>query len=148
MWKGTKVFDWATCRGIGVKVDEEGKVEDQMGVSHEEAGPRVHFEAVNQAIMEERARRADMGSEDEEEEEVEEEEKITVVLKAKGAENLNVPVTKATTMAELVAVYRKQRNVEAGRTVVLRFDGDDLEAEDTVEGVDLDDMDGIDVYVN
>lgn len=50
-WKGNKVFDHNTCRGIGIGVDELGNLEEE-----EEGGGSVHFEAMTTKMWEERER--------------------------------------------------------------------------------------------
>lgn len=49
-WKGNKVFDHNTCRGIGIGVDEMGNLEE------EDADGNVHFEAMTAEMWGERER--------------------------------------------------------------------------------------------
>lgn len=49
-WKGNKVFDHNTCRGIGIGVDELGNLEEEDGDGN------VHFEAMTAEMWSERER--------------------------------------------------------------------------------------------
>lgn len=75
-------------------------------------------------------------------------EKLRVILRAKDMPEVKLRVKATTKIADLVAAFRAQREVEVGgRSVELWFDGDRMEEEDCVGDADLEDLSGVDVVV-
>lgn len=76
-----------------------------------------------------------------------EEPKIRVILKTRSDEPVKTTVRPQTTIETLVVMYRKTRNVPEGWSVSLYFDGEQLDEAATIEEVDIEDMDTIEVSV-
>ncbi|KAL2759138.1 hypothetical protein ACRALDRAFT_1080680 [Sodiomyces alcalophilus JCM 7366] len=76
-----------------------------------------------------------------------EEPKIRVILKTRSDEPVKTTVRPSTTIETLVVMYRKMRNVPEGWTVSLYFDGEKLDEASTIEEVDIEDMDTMEVSV-
>ncbi|KAI5838930.1 ubiquitin-2 like Rad60 SUMO-like-domain-containing protein [Morchella snyderi] len=142
-WKGNKVFDHNSCRGVGIRP-----------VGGEE---NIHLEAVTvegyAAMERERERRYALAGgevEDEIEEEVVEKEEVVMrlTLRRKGAEDFKIKVRPETKISKLIAAYRIANKVPEEKEIRLDFDGDDLNPEETVDDTELEDLFGIDVYVS
>lgn len=74
--------------------------------------------------------------------------KFRVFLVAKGQDPVRVSATPQTTIAELVAQYRRKAGLAADASVSLQFDGDTLDPANTLEAADISEDDKIDVYVS
>lgn len=75
-------------------------------------------------------------------------EKLRIILRAKDMPEVKLRVKATTKIADLVAAFQAQREVElGGRSVELWFDGDRMEEEDCVGDADLEDLSGVDVVV-
>lgn len=90
-WKGNKVFDHNTCRGIGIGVDELGNLEE------EDADGNVHFEAMTAEMWGERERERERRYTTEVPETVPEVTEAAVpsmrlILKSKGYEDFKLKV--------------------------------------------------------
>lgn len=92
-WKGNKVFDHNSCRGIGIGVDDLGNLADQEGMRDN----NIHFEAMTAEMLAEKEREREMRysmAPEEEEEEAEPVQEITMrlTLKSKGYEDFKIKV--------------------------------------------------------
>ncbi|KAI1761830.1 hypothetical protein GGR53DRAFT_451226 [Hypoxylon sp. FL1150] len=165
-WKGNKVYPNTSLRTLGIKPEQDGNLypswkSDQEGYHGRD---RVLFEAWTQELYEEyleekrRQRLRDKGEllDDEEPGEKQESEqpensqadkKIRVQFKAKNAPVKNATVRSSTTAAQLVKVYRRLAEIPENMTIELRWDGEVLEPDTTVEEADIEDMDSIEVHV-
>ncbi|KAI5779487.1 ubiquitin-2 like Rad60 SUMO-like-domain-containing protein [Geopyxis carbonaria] len=150
-WKGNKIFDYVSSKGIGVKVDCNGNLFAQDGVDlAPNGGLHVHLEAVTKEIVAERERRAENGDygEMDIEEEQYDEPTIKLVIKAKGMKDFGIKVRPTTTIEDVVKAFKESCGIDSGKTVTLNFDGDDLESSDTVADTELEDGFMIDAYIS
>ncbi|XXG94988.1 U4/U6-U5 snRNP complex subunit lsm6 [Hypoxylon texense] len=165
-WKGNKVYPHTSLRTLGIRPDQDGNLYPSWKKEQEgyQMRDRVLFEAWTQELYDdylkekERQRLRDLGEllDDEEPEEEQESEqadnsqedkKIRVQFKAKNAPVKNATVRSSTTAAQLVKVYRRLADISEDMTIELRWDGEVLEPDMTVEEADIEDMDSIEVHV-
>lgn len=151
-WKGLKLYDFTSCKSLGLKIDGNGDlVSTGEGFMKRDDGTKVHFEAWTPELYEQNQRKLkakrDRGDSDDELEEVVVEQKIKLIMKAKDMEPVKLQVTPRTTISKMAAAFRVQRNVPQGKEVALYFDGDKLNPESTVTDVDLEPMDNVEVHI-
>ncbi|KAI6085458.1 hypothetical protein F4821DRAFT_240650 [Hypoxylon rubiginosum] len=165
-WKGNKVYPHTSLRTLGIKPEEDGNLYPSWKSEQEgyHGRDRVLFEAWTQELYEdylkekERQRLRDLGElldddepeekqESEQPEDTQEEKKIRVQFKAKNAPVRNATVRSSTPAAQLIKVYRRLAQIPDNMTIELRWDGEVLEPETTVEEADIEDMDSIEVHV-
>ncbi|KFZ04019.1 hypothetical protein V502_10473, partial [Pseudogymnoascus sp. VKM F-4520 (FW-2644)] len=163
-YRGLRVWDTSTCGSMGVKISRAGGVLDDGGGAeggdvHLEAWTNEAFEAYK-AAEEAKARNAHLDLENEDSgvgsgvaaevvpaQQVQQ-EKLRIILRAKDMPEVKLRVKATTKIADLVAAFQAQREVElGGRSVELWFDGDRMEEEDCVGDADLEDLSGVDVVV-
>ncbi|KAF2405220.1 hypothetical protein EJ06DRAFT_17295 [Trichodelitschia bisporula] len=151
-WRGRRLFDSADFRSVGVKLDEfGGPMMEGEGFNDD----RIVFLATTQELetkareAEERRRREEEAAAggDEDEPEAAPEERIHVVLKAKGYEEFKLVVKPISTFAQIANAFRKERDIPANKEIILMFDGDCLEPEDTMAQSEIEDLDNIEVYL-
>ncbi|KAI0173376.1 hypothetical protein GGR52DRAFT_383818 [Hypoxylon sp. FL1284] len=166
-WKGNKVYPHTSLRTLGIQPERDGNLypswkRDQDGYHGHD---RVLFEAWTQELYEEyqkekeKQRLRDLGEfvDDGEEQQEgqdaehqqtpEEDQKIRVQFKAKNVPVKNATVRSSTTAAQLVKVYRRLAGIPENKTIELRWDGEVLEPDVTVEEAEIEDMDSIEVHV-
>ncbi|KAI5808453.1 ubiquitin-2 like Rad60 SUMO-like-domain-containing protein [Pyronema omphalodes] len=165
VWKRSmRVSDYVSCKSLNIAVDGDGKGEGDGGDNNEGngeekegwTGGNIHFEAMTTEIF----NRIEAGEELEDEEEDEEEtelkkqkeedgERISLVLKTKGnKDEFKIKVRPNTTISDLIQAYRTAQKIPDDKKVVLYFEGDQLELDDTVTDADLEDMCMVDVHIN
>ncbi|TGZ79329.1 hypothetical protein EX30DRAFT_111383 [Ascodesmis nigricans] len=174
IFNGQRVFERSSLRSLGITVKEkQGNrekggwlVTDQRGVEWREEVDEwcVVFELVNRAVVEKReaerrrkeAEREEgmVGDEEDDEEgsEGDEEGKIKITMKAMGCKDVVVMVTKETEIATLLETFRNTQKIPDDKDVAIRFEGDEMDPEGTIEGMDIDEDDAeegvcVDVYV-
>ncbi|CCX14242.1 Similar to hypothetical protein CIMG_07255 [Coccidioides immitis RS]; acc. no. XP_001243359 [Pyronema omphalodes CBS 100304] len=152
VWKRSmRVSDYVSCQSLNIAVDENGRGNnDGEGWN----GGNVHFEAMTTEIFNRIEAGEELEDEDEEEKQQkrqkeEDEERMSLVLKTKGnKEEFKIKVRPNTTIAELIQAYRTAQKVGDEKKVVLYFEGDHLDPDDTVTDADLEDMCMVDVHIN
>lgn len=148
-WRDKKLYDYTSCKSLGLKVDSSGKLlSDGDGF----AEGKVHLEAWTQDLFdkyqEKLAKQAYGNDEDEHEEvKVDNVEKMRLVLKARGMDDFKIIVKVTTTIQKLITVYRTAQNVAEEKEVTLHFDGDSLDPESNVGDTDLAEMDAVEVHI-
>lgn len=156
-WQRSKVYNYSSLYSLGIRVQGESVTGvDRKGLTSDRK--KVHLEISTPEIYQrweaerERQRRKDEAqdlSEDEVFQVVEEDVKLKVILKACNLEDVKVTVRPATTAETLISAYRRLRKeVDETKTVTLWFDGDQLANNSTLEEVDINEMDIIDVHIN
>ncbi|KAJ8603569.1 hypothetical protein MRB53_042112 [Persea americana] len=156
-WRGRKVFDLATCASLGLEVDDDGSVHmkgDKRSFSsldeELEADAQLHMIATTAAMVEKekQAKQADQSASITRamDASIESQPAATVtsirlILRAEGYTEYKL------TVRPILDVFRDKRQVPADKTCFLMFDGDRLDAEDTVADSDISDADFVDVYV-
>ncbi|KAI1806699.1 hypothetical protein F4811DRAFT_121257 [Daldinia bambusicola] len=163
-WRGNKVYPHTTLQTLGIKPDRDGTLYpswkgDQEGYHGRD---KVFFEAWTQELYEgyleekEKQRLRDLGElVDDESEKAEAEQlqnsqgeqKIRVLFKAKDQQPTKATVRPSTTAAQLVKLYRRLENIPENKTIELRWDGEVLDAETTVEEAEIEDLDSLEVHV-
>ncbi|KAF8245324.1 hypothetical protein K440DRAFT_634459 [Wilcoxina mikolae CBS 423.85] len=147
VWKGSiRVSDFVSCKGIGVKVDSSGNLDvSAEGVMK----GNIHFEAMTEDILQRvlSGEGAD-GDEEEDKEDGSDEGTLTLMLKTKGKEGCEIKVRPNTTIANLIASYKKAQKLGEDKQIMLNFEGDMLSPEDTVADADLEDMCMVDVHIH
>ncbi|KAF8463255.1 hypothetical protein BDZ91DRAFT_731841 [Kalaharituber pfeilii] len=81
-----------------------------------------------------------------------EDEVIRLILRIKGMEDFKIKVKSDTTIQKILSMLTSQRpqllsGANAGKKVVLRFDGEDVDEDGVVADVDCEDMDVMDVFI-
>ncbi|KAI2623617.1 hypothetical protein GGS26DRAFT_566292 [Hypomontagnella submonticulosa] len=164
-WKGNKVYPHTTLQTLGIKPERDGKLypswkDRQEGYDGRE---KVLFEAWTQELYDEyleekeKRRLRDLGEliDDEPEERQEpdqvqnsqEDQKIRVHFKAKDRPAAKATVRSSTTTAQLIKVYRRLAEIPEDKTIELRWDGDVLDPDTTVEEAEIEDMDSLEVHI-
>ncbi|KAI1470119.1 uncharacterized protein F4812DRAFT_421577 [Daldinia caldariorum] len=164
-WKGNKVYPHTTLQTLGIKPERDGTLYpswkgDQEGYQGRD---KVYFEAWTQGLYEEfleekdKQRLRDLGEliddEPEEKAEVEQpqnsqgEQKVRVLFKPKDQQPTKATVRPSTTAAQLIKLYRRLANIPENKTIELRWDGEVLDAETTVEEAEIEDMDSLEVHI-
>ena len=151
-WRGIKLYDFTTCKSLGLNINGHGNLGSTgEGFIERDDGMKVHFEAWTQDLFDQNERklkaRRDRGDSDDEPEVVVVEQKIKLIMVAKGMEPVKLQVTPKTTIGKLAAVFRMQRDVPEGKDVALHFDGEKLDPESTVKDVELESMDSVEIHI-
>ncbi|KAG6037848.1 hypothetical protein E4U40_002060 [Claviceps sp. LM458 group G5] len=165
-WKKKKVYASSTLLNLGIRPPAKSPV-DMDGLSRagldDNSTMHVHFEVWTKAQFEEMERaeeswqrRRDAGelSDDDDdsldhlpEESAVPEAKLRVVLKSRGLPDVKLTVRPETTVETLITGFQTQQASAAGKDVGIWFDGDRLEEHMTMEEVEIDDLDTLEVHV-
>jgi hypothetical protein len=151
-WKGIKLYDYTSCKGLGLKIDGRGDLTSTgEGFIKNDDETKVHFEAWTPNLWDQNQRKLkaqrDRGDSEDELEEVVVEPKIKLIMQAKGMEPVKLQVTSRTTIGKLAGVFRAQRDVPHGKEITLHFDGEKLDPQSTVKDADLEPMDSVEVHI-
>ncbi|KAG5981852.1 hypothetical protein E4U54_006548 [Claviceps lovelessii] len=76
-----------------------------------------------------------------------EEIKLRVILKARGLDDVKLTVRPETTVETLITGFRTQQPSALGKDVGIWFDGDRLEEHMTMDEVEIDDLDTLEVHI-
>ncbi|KAG5957568.1 hypothetical protein E4U58_005850 [Claviceps cyperi] len=164
-WKKKKVYVSSTLFNLGIRPPARSPV-DVDGLSKtgldDNNTMHVHFEVWTKAQFEEMERaeeswqrRRDAGelSDDDDsldhlpEEPAVPEAKLRVVLKSRGLPDVKLTVRPETTVETLITGFQTQQASAVGKDVGIWFDGDRLEEHMTMEEVEIDDLDTLEVHV-
>lgn len=151
IWKRKRLFDYTSCRALGLKSNDLGLSSDDEGVYE----GKVHLEAWTEetfnAFQKQEAaarRREELGESEEEELEVQEEVvKVRLVMTARDMEPVKLVVKDNTFIEKLIVAFRQTRSIPDEKEVTLWFDGDKLDPEDAVGDTELGDMDNVEVHI-
>ncbi|KAJ8114795.1 hypothetical protein OPT61_g3408 [Boeremia exigua] len=163
-WRGTRLYDSTTVKRLGIKIDDYGNVslEGDDSIYDENNIPKIHVEAWTEELFaqfkRERAAEAEalrkaaepspvVEERESTPEAVPEQKKYRLFLKAKGMEDFKIQVRPDTTFEKLTEAFRTSMKIAKTQPITLMFDGDRLSPMDTVEDVELEDMDSIDVIL-
>lgn len=174
-WRGRRLYDSTTLNSLQIRAAENGTLRspavrnphDADGFS--DGWTRVHMEMWTEALWDEHKRKEDRrrlrdlgelddysGDDDDDDDgggvavgadPEAKETKIKIILKARTGEPVKTTARPASTVAELIEVYRKMRDVPASTEIQLHFDGEPLDGETTVEDADIEDMDSLEVHL-
>ncbi|KAL8338264.1 hypothetical protein RB601_006492 [Gaeumannomyces tritici] len=73
--------------------------------------------------------------------------RIRIIMKSKDHEPVKTSVAPTDTVADLILAFRTCRHVGADKQVEIRWDGDKLDGETTIEEAEIEDKDTVEVYV-
>lgn len=155
-WKGTRLYSSSTGLSLNWPTGEINKAPRTPGYTSKgillEAWTEESF--AQYTAEQERQQRRDRGEEVEEEEEDEAEEekeqekpRFKIILKEKDAEPFKTTVFAELQVKILISAYRRQRNVPTDREIRLRYEGEWMDPESSLEHWDVDDMCTIEVYL-
>jgi hypothetical protein len=176
-WRGTRLFDSTTMRGIILKLKKDHR---QQSLGFDDAdddddedvkdpsGGNIMIEAMTQEIFDARQKRREhdttQGSNTDDDEDRTEETgtssraaaaaaaapesaPIVIRLVSKDHEPMPLRVRPHTTMAKIVRGFRAVQKIDDAKTVLLNFDGDPLDPDSTAEEVGLEDEDEVEVRI-
>ncbi|RYP53297.1 hypothetical protein DL768_001654 [Monosporascus sp. mg162] len=170
-WRGDKVYGSATLAALGIQPSptdgslypawERDPPAGYLGrdkVLFEAWTPELYEEFLRDRELERMRARGEWLPEDHpdgeaggdgkgSEEPDQEETKIRLSLKARDMDPENVKVRPSTTISMLSIVFKRLKRLPADKDVELRWDGEVLDPNTTVEDADIEDMDSIEVYV-
>lgn len=166
-WKGNKIWSSATAASLGVQASPDGWVKpDASGEGYRSGG--IHFEAWTEEayadyLKERDLRRAQkLGLSDDEADDsegmgedealpppAEKKKGLKVVLKAKELEPLKLTIHEHNTADFIIGIFRKQRQVPAGKEVSIWFDGERLGGDSPISDADIDpdDVNQLEVHI-
>ncbi|KAK5624457.1 hypothetical protein RRF57_000173 [Xylaria bambusicola] len=76
-----------------------------------------------------------------------EEDRVKVIFKARDMQPRNVTLRKYSTVAHMIKAFRKLAGIGEDKHVEIRWDGETLDLETTVEEADIGDMDSVEVHI-
>jgi len=152
-WKSKRMYDATTCRGLGLKVDDRGRLLSGDGIDsdgrvHLEAWTEEEFKAHQRQVEAKERRMLNSGmDQDAGEEETEEPvQKMKLIMKTKDLE-FKLLVKPNTTIEKLIMAFRKGKDIPDEHAISLRFDGEPLNPDDTIADTELEDMDEVEVRI-
>lgn len=148
-WKDRQLYDATSCSSLGLKVDSSGKVlADGAGFADGQLHLMAWTPEFREMCRESDALAAQRAVEPEEVHELKE-KKIRLKLTSKDMKPVKLYVKHDTPISQLITAFRSQRDIAADKTILMKFDGDDLEPEQTIAETDLDpdETETIEVYI-
>ncbi|KAI9755140.1 MAG: pre-rRNA-processing protein pno1 [Chaenotheca gracillima] len=157
-WRGKRLFDVTTCKGLGIEVDADGDLLVRGKKDPRADGRKIHMEAMTDIIYEARKRMrethgspsGDLEASDRSPEVAPAppaEKQIKLVIRSKAYDEFRLIVKPSTKISRIIEAFCKAKPIEDGREVSLHFDGDKLDPGDQVGDTELDDLDHIDASV-
>ncbi|UKZ88210.1 uncharacterized protein TrAFT101_003971 [Trichoderma asperellum] len=157
-WQRKKVYTYSSLLGLGIRPQGDGKIiaDEYAKGGLQDGRTKVVFEAwttegFQQMELEEELRMkreaGELSDEESTQEEQAKETKLRIVLRAKDMEAVKLTVRLETTVETLIVGFRTQRNIPSSKDVGIWFDGDRLEEHQTMEDVDINDMDTLEVHI-
>ncbi|EHK41116.1 hypothetical protein TRIATDRAFT_130450 [Trichoderma atroviride IMI 206040] len=157
-WQRKKVYTYSSLLGLGIRPQGDGKIiaDEYAKGGLQDGRTKVVFEAwttegFQQMELEEELRMkreaGELSDEESTQEEPAKETKLRIVLRAKDMEAVKLTVRLETTVETLIVGFRTQRNIPSSKDVGIWFDGDRLEEHQTMEDVDINDMDTLEVHI-
>lgn len=163
-WRGTRLYDSTTVKRLGVRVDHHGNVsiEGDDSIYDESNTPKIHVEAWTEVLFAQHKRELAAAAEAERKaaestpvvddrepspEPEPEAKRYRLFLKARGLEDFRIQVRPDTTFEKLADAFRTCHRIAKTQPLTLMFDGDRLSPMDTVQDIELEDLDSIDVLL-
>jgi hypothetical protein len=151
-WKNHKLHETTTCRTLGVKVGDDSKL--SYNIDGADVDGRIHLLAWTESAYAtyqereaEKERKEQARKDGEEGQKRPEIPKTRLILKGKGIPDFKLVVRSTTTVAKMIKAFSNSREVPEGKVVSLHLDGDKLDSESIVEGLELEDLDIIEVHI-
>ncbi|KAI0414803.1 hypothetical protein F5X98DRAFT_348264 [Xylaria grammica] len=173
-WRGDRVYHTTKLETLGIRPrGPDGRLYNNTYSGRNGPGgyvgkDKVYFEAwspedyeENQKKQERERKRREMGEWWDEDDttngedgsnngqtaEAEEDDRVKVIFKARDMPPRNVTLRKYSTVAHMIKAFRKLANISEDKHVEIRWDGEVLDLETTVEEADIGDMDSVEVHV-
>ncbi|KAI0432160.1 hypothetical protein F5Y09DRAFT_165846 [Xylaria sp. FL1042] len=89
----------------------------------------------------------DDGAAEAEDDAPKEDDRVKVIFKARNMKPRNVTLRKYSTVAQMIKAFRKLAELGEDKHVEIRWDGEVLDLETTVEEADIGDMDSVEVHI-
>ncbi|CAK7267805.1 hypothetical protein SEPCBS119000_002738 [Sporothrix epigloea] len=112
-----------------------GELVEDDPLSDDETGPGVAATGATQAAAGDQPAAAGQST------------RIRLVLTSRDHEKLKITAHSDTTAELLASVFRQQRKIAPDKTVVIMWDGDELEKSITVGEAEIEDMDSVEVHI-
>ncbi|KAI1821742.1 hypothetical protein F4861DRAFT_517619 [Xylaria intraflava] len=175
-WRGDRVYNSTKLETLGIHPQTDNGLRDKTSDRDVPEGylgkDQVYFEACtpedyeeSQKRRERERKRQEMGewwSEDEGDADdnnagadadaraktpQEEADRVKVIFKARNMPARNVTLRKNSTVAQMIKAFRKLAGLGEDSQIEIRWDGEVLEPETTVEEADIGDMDSVEVHI-
>ncbi|KAJ5894421.1 hypothetical protein N7495_006112 [Penicillium taxi] len=154
-WKGRRLFDVTTCRGLGIKSERKishSIIDDDLGTSPTEL--RIHIEAVtddptlrDQAISSthmESQPKAPSSPPDGQDYQT---KSMRLILRSLGLTDLRIRARSKTRVSKIITTFRQKKNIPLVQEVSILFDGDRLDPNMRLCDYDIDDEDLLDIQI-
>ncbi|KAG5919290.1 hypothetical protein E4U53_004014 [Claviceps sorghi] len=162
-WRRKKVYASSTLLHLGIRPEGNGRavvdglstrgLGDNRTQVHMEVWTKAQFEAMEYEEDLRRKREAGELSDDDDslrhvaDEPPAVEVKLRVILKARGLDDVKLTVRPETTIETLITGFRRQQPSALGKDVSIWFDGERLEEHMTMDEVEIDDLDTLEVHI-
>ncbi|KAK2812348.1 hypothetical protein FQN50_001347 [Emmonsiellopsis sp. PD_5] len=150
-WKGRRLFDVTSCRGLRVQDEKPDDLPMIDELNDDDGSIPVHMEAVTEELHEERKRRMHKtpfdDSEGSELETKEPDNSFRLVIKAPDMEDFRIKVRPTNHIHNIISNLREKRQIPPEKKVRLLFDGDVLDPQLMIQDHDFDDLDAIDAQI-
>lgn len=162
-WRRKKVYASSTLLNLGIRPEGNGRAvvdgHNTKGLGnnrtqvHMEVWTKEQFQEMEREEELQRKREAGELSDDVDSpglataESPAREIKLRVILKARGLEDVKLTVRPETTVETLITGFRTKQPTASGKDVGIWFDGDRLEEHMTMDEVEIDDMDTLEVHI-
>ncbi|KAG6010619.1 hypothetical protein E4U21_005117 [Claviceps maximensis] len=163
-WNRKKVYASSTLLHLGIRPDGNGRavvdgggnrgLRDNRTVVYMEVWTKAQFEEMEREEEIQRKRDAGELSDDDDDprhvasdEAAAVEVKLRIILKARGLDDVKLTVRPETTVETLITGFRMQQPSAVGKDVGIWFDGDRLEEHMTMDEVQIDDLDTLEVHI-
>ncbi|CAK1367692.1 unnamed protein product [Cercospora beticola] len=158
-WNGIRMYDFTTCKRLGLEVDSEGNVvrADQRDA---DGAAQVHVVATTQELLDkqkaEKLRQAkaesaqyepEVETEPAAEEEQQKRKGVKVIVRGKDQRPVNVEVFSTTKISKIINYAKKRMGVSADQPAYLSFDGDRLDPDDVVGNTEMEDLENVDLVL-
>ncbi|TLD39479.1 hypothetical protein E2P81_ATG00466 [Venturia nashicola] len=155
-WRGTKVYDVASCKSLGIKLDEDGEpiLKDQDGIDEDMS--QIVLLATTTAIIEKEQKAAAEEKKRKDDESngitagppaAPEKKKVKIILNAKNYDTHKLIVQEDTTFERIANNFKMVHKIPDDKQITLMWDGEALEPSDAVRDTEIEDMESIEVHI-
>jgi len=147
-WRGLKVYDFQTCKSLGLQLDDEGLPTIQDSAGRRERLDRLAIVATTAKIqaqekLNEEKRR--MGIvEPPSPPAPEAERQFRLILRSKSYAEQKIRVKASTEVRQIIQAFRRQTGIPADKVPTIHFDGEPLDPCMLVKDTEIADLDGND----
>ncbi|RDI87290.1 hypothetical protein Vi05172_g2933 [Venturia inaequalis] len=155
-WRGIRIFDVASCKSLGIKLDEDGEpmFKGQDGIDEDMS--KIVLVATTTAIIEKEQKAAAEEKKRKEDEAngitavssaAPEKKKVKIMLKARDYDTHKLIVLEDTTFEKIANNFRLVHKIPDNKHITLMWDGEALEPSDVVGDTEIEDMESIEVHI-